>query len=65
VGQIRTQAARDNEQSPARTKINGYCREGFVWREAGPDDHVCVTPETRAQVALDNQQAASRVAAQP
>ena len=36
------------------------CRQGFVWREAFPGDHVCVTPETRAQAAEDNKQAAAR-----
>jgi hypothetical protein len=36
------------------------CRTGFVWREATPSDHVCVTPETRTQTAQDNQQAAAR-----
>ena len=36
------------------------CRQGYVWREAFPGDHVCVTPETRAQAAQDNQQAARR-----
>jgi hypothetical protein len=28
------------------------CQQGFVWREARPGDHVCVTPETRSQAAL-------------
>ena len=36
------------------------CRPGFVWREAFPGDFVCVTPETRNQVAFDNRQAAAR-----
>ncbi|HZM80425.1 MAG TPA: hypothetical protein VFC19_32210 [Candidatus Limnocylindrales bacterium] len=36
------------------------CKQGFVWREAVKDDHVCVTPETRSQAAKDNQQAAAR-----
>ena len=36
------------------------CRPGFVWREAFPGDHVCVTPETRAQAAHDNSQADAR-----
>src|SRR2546426_10373986 len=36
------------------------CRQGFVWREAFPGDHVCVTPETRAQAADDNKQAGAR-----
>ena len=38
------------------------CTQGFVWREAVPGDHVCVTPETRAQAAQDNQNADSRKA---
>jgi serine/threonine-protein kinase len=36
------------------------CVQGYVWREAVPRDHVCVTPETRAQAAQDNSLAASR-----
>jgi hypothetical protein len=36
------------------------CLEGYVWREAFPNDYVCVTPETRAQAATDNRQAAAR-----
>jgi hypothetical protein len=36
------------------------CVEGFVWREASPTDHVCVTPEIRAETAADNQQADAR-----
>jgi hypothetical protein len=36
------------------------CLQGYVWREAVPGDHVCVTPETRAQAAEDNSLAASR-----
>lgn len=36
------------------------CLEGYVWREAFPNDYVCVTPETRAQAANDNRQAAAR-----
>jgi Domain of unknown function (DUF4185) len=30
------------------------CKQGFVWREVVPDDHVCVTPDTRAAVAEQN-----------
>lgn len=30
------------------------CLQGFVWREATPDDHVCVTPQTRSQTSNDN-----------
>lgn len=36
------------------------CRQGYVWREAIPSDHVCVTPGTRAQTAYDNSQASFR-----
>ncbi|HTT37806.1 MAG TPA: hypothetical protein VMH32_09075, partial [Burkholderiales bacterium] len=32
------------------------CRQGFVWREAVPDDHVCVPPAIRASTAAENQQ---------
>lgn len=37
------------------------CLQGYVWREAVPNDHVCVTPETRFQVAYDNSQVAARI----
>lgn len=33
------------------------CRSGYVWREARPSDHVCVTPQTRAEVARQNRDA--------
>jgi len=36
------------------------CSQGYVWREAFPGDHVCVTPNTRAQAASDNSQANAR-----
>lgn len=37
------------------------CRQGYVWREAVPNDHVCVTPKTRSQTAYDNSQTAARI----
>ncbi|WP_319450907.1 MULTISPECIES: hypothetical protein [unclassified Mycobacterium] len=37
------------------------CNQGFVWREAGPGDVVCVTPAVRSTAAQDNQQASQRV----
>jgi hypothetical protein len=40
--------------------IAGLCLQGFVWREAGPADHVCVTPAVREQARQDNAAAASR-----
>jgi hypothetical protein len=36
------------------------CLNGFVWREARPTDHVCVTPDIRTQTSQDNALAASR-----
>jgi hypothetical protein len=36
------------------------CLDGFVWRQATASDHVCVTPEVRAQTARDNALAPSR-----
>ena len=49
---------------PPRTPACPYgpdtCRQGYVWREAFPGDHVCVTPETRQQAFYDNYYAAAR-----
>ena len=36
------------------------CLDGFVWRQATPRDHVCVTPEVAAQTAGDNALASTR-----
>ncbi len=36
------------------------CKQGYVWREAIPNDRVCVTPEVRSQAAEDNQRATDR-----
>lgn len=33
------------------------CRQGYVWREARPGDHVCVSPQVRDQVAGQNRSA--------
>ena len=46
---------------PSATLIPGTCISGYVWREAIPSDHVCVTPATRSQTAADNAAASSRV----
>lgn len=37
------------------------CIQGYVWREASPQDHVCVPLETKHQTDADNQQAAMRI----
>ena len=39
------------------------CLDGYVWRQATPRDHVCVTPEVRAQTARDNALAPTRIGA--
>lgn len=39
-----------------------YCAQGFVWREASPADHVCVTPGERDTVRNENNTAKSRYA---
>jgi hypothetical protein len=44
----------------AQTRSN-TCIQGYVWREATPNDHVCVTPEVRSQTAADNSTATSRI----
>jgi hypothetical protein len=36
------------------------CLNGFVWREAAPTDHVCVTPMVRMRTAQENDAAAAR-----
>jgi uncharacterized membrane protein len=35
------------------------CKQGYVWREAGANDRVCVTPEVRTQTRNENATAAS------
>jgi hypothetical protein len=42
------------------TQIVDRCLMGFVWRDAFPNDHVCVTGAVRSQAAADNAQAAAR-----
>ncbi len=44
----------------ANTITPDTCLQGYVWREANPSDHVCVTPDVRSQAAYDNSQAAAR-----
>jgi uncharacterized membrane protein len=36
------------------------CKQGYVFREAGANDRVCVTPQVRAQTRMENGAAASR-----
>lgn len=37
------------------------CVQGYVWREAFPNDYACVTPDVRTQAWADNAQASARV----
>lgn len=43
-----------------RSQMSGRCLQGYVWREASPTDHVCVTGQTRTLTRQENQLAASR-----
>ena len=36
------------------------CKQGYVWREASPTDHVCVPPASRTRAQSDNAQAILR-----
>jgi hypothetical protein len=36
------------------------CKSGYVWRVARADDLVCVTPQSRARIALENRTAGER-----
>lgn len=38
----------------------GQCKFGFVWREAFPDDHACVSGPSRSQALTDNNAGPSR-----
>ncbi|MQA18432.1 fibronectin type III domain-containing protein [Rugamonas rivuli] len=50
--------------SESLTTVGAYgpdtCRQGFVWREAKPGDHVCVYPGIRDRVAAENAVAGAR-----
>ncbi len=65
----RAETAVENSQAqPARAKpikTTGkpslVCPGGYVWREASPSDHVCVTPLQRKKAAAQNAAAAAHV----
>ncbi len=58
----------ENRLGPSRRAPGGgawgpdTCRQGYVWRDAFPGDHVCVTVESRAQAQEDNRKAFERLA---
>jgi hypothetical protein len=71
TAQAKSEAAQDNHWAnvrnacPSDNQRNcsygpGTCVEGYVWREANPSDHVCVTPQVRDQTRNDNAEAAAR-----
>ena len=43
-----------------RSEMPERCLQGFVWREARPEDRVCVPPAERAATRDENNQAAAR-----
>ncbi|HEX8239661.1 MAG TPA: hypothetical protein VF574_08000 [Allosphingosinicella sp.] len=43
-----------------RSQIAQRCLQGFVWREARPEDHVCVTGAERSDTRTENQLGPSR-----
>lgn len=55
-----TQAIPSNA-APSILPPMGQCRSGYVWREAGPGDLICVTPAGRERARLENDLAASRI----
>jgi hypothetical protein len=44
-----------------RTLPPAQCLSGFVWRQAGDDDYVCVTPESRERGHRENASGPSRI----
>ncbi|MET8112790.1 RICIN domain-containing protein [Streptomyces prasinus] len=53
-------AGLDTAQGAAPTGPDS-CVEGYVWRLATPEDHVCVDPAVHEQVVEDNSHAAERI----
>ena len=46
--------------APMAQSQRDVCASGYVWREAQPTDHVCVTPASRDLVAQENRAARQR-----
>lgn len=55
-----TNGGQTKPPEPPPTVDPDTCIQGYVWREAVPDDRVCVTPQMRDQVQEDNRLAESR-----
>ncbi len=48
----------DNKQGQGQPFGPDTCAQGYVWREAIPSDHVCVTPDVRSRTQQENSAAA-------
>jgi serine/threonine protein kinase len=66
--QAEQKPAQQAEQKPAQqpapiqtaTLSPDACKTGYVWREATPNDRICVTPQVRERTAFDNSKAQER-----
>jgi hypothetical protein len=59
-GEYVGETSEERRLPPGSLYRSDTCRRGFVWREAFPNDHVCVPPDVRAQAARDNAAADAR-----
>ncbi len=57
VGETQEPLTVAHPKPPSSTRDR--CKQGYVWRNATSNDHVCVTPATRNRTAQDNRLAAS------
>lgn len=48
------------QQTTKSAGIVAQCGQGLVWRMAGANDYICVTPDSRQRVVQENSTAASR-----
>lgn len=51
-------APADQQQGQGKPFGPDTCAQGYVWREAIPSDHVCVTPDVRSRTQQENSAAA-------
>ena len=51
---VSTNAAANQAVVRVRSEMSGRCLMGFVWREAGPNDRVCVPPAERTETREEN-----------
>ena len=53
-------ASGQSQPTPPSEAVATTCGSGYVWREARPTDHVCVTPESRFLASVENSRASQR-----